>query len=332
MTSEPVWFGRDERPLFGWFEVPDDGVARGGVVLCQSFAVETASAKPTFGVLSHRLAEAGFAVLTFDYDGTGDSVGDDDDPRRVDAWRSSVRAAIDFVGAAGCSWTAVVALRLGATVAAAELAAGPGVDAAVLWDPCASGRTFLREQSLIRKIIARGEILDDGSVEAPGMVFAPETVEDLKGLFLEGAHLADRMLVLTRSSRSLSEQVTRKLDGPDVEWRAVDGQEQLVDVEPARVIMPHPTLDTIVAWLASTVGDDRQPVRAQTAGPGRVGLTTDGLPIVECPVWLGPNRLFGIEASVEGAGSSTAVLFLNAGAIDHVGPARVWVTMARSLA
>jgi alpha-beta hydrolase superfamily lysophospholipase len=332
MTSTPVWFGAPERPLFGVFEVPDGGVARGGVLLCQPFAVETASAKPTLGMLSRRLVEAGFAVLTFDYDGTGDSAGTDDDPRRLDAWRSSVRAAVDFVRAAGCANTAVVALRLGATVVAAELAGGLTVDAAVLWDPCPSGRTFLREQSLIRKLIGRGEILDDGSVEAPGMVFAPETVHDLQGLTLEGGKLADQVLVLTRTSRPLSEPVTRKLDGPAVEWRAVDGQELLVDVEPARVVIPHPTLDTIVAWLASTIGDDRRPVRASGGGTGQVGRTTDGLPIVERPVRLGPNRLFGIETYPEGARSSTPVLFLNAGAIDHVGPARVWVTMARSLA
>lgn len=51
-TSTPVWFGATERPLFGWLEVPEGGTARGGVLLCQPFAVETASAKPTFAVLS----------------------------------------------------------------------------------------------------------------------------------------------------------------------------------------------------------------------------------------------------------------------------------------
>ena len=40
----------------------------------------------------------------------------------------------------------VVGLRLGATLAAAELARGGPVDDLVLWDPCATGRSFLREQ------------------------------------------------------------------------------------------------------------------------------------------------------------------------------------------
>ena len=84
--------------------------------------------------------------------------------------------------------TAVVGLRLGATLAAAELARGGPVDDFVLWDPCASGRAFLREQaalSAFRRDRAADwgvehvgessgspERVEEGSVEAPGAMFS----------------------------------------------------------------------------------------------------------------------------------------------------------------
>ena len=44
-----------------------------------------------FGLL---LAERGAVALRVDYDGTGDSVGRQDDPQRVDAWLASIADAV----------------------------------------------------------------------------------------------------------------------------------------------------------------------------------------------------------------------------------------------
>jgi len=329
MAHAPVWFGGAVRPLFGWFEVPDEGEANAGVVLCPPFGVESASSNPTLRTLSRRLAGAGFATLRFDYDGTGDSSGLEDDPGRVAAWKASIRHAVAFVRSTGCERVAVVGLRLGATLAADELGGDP-VDAVVLWDPCPTGRSFMRQQSMLRKLIERGHIIDDGTVEGPGLVLYPETVADLGNLKLgEHGQIAKRVLLLTRTLRPLPSDIRRAWERPGVESVEIEGQEFLVDVEPARAVVPDATLDTVVAWLSEVVEGPPVPVAAPPEGAAVVGATPDGRHIAERPVRLGPHGLFGIETRVEGEPDGPPVLFLNAGLIDHVGPSRMWVTLAR---
>ena len=75
MTARATWFGPEEGPLFGWLHWPDDGTARAGVVVCPPSGYEAVCAHRTLRVVAERLAERGFAVLRFDYDGTGDSAG-----------------------------------------------------------------------------------------------------------------------------------------------------------------------------------------------------------------------------------------------------------------
>ena len=78
--------------------------------------------------------------------GMGDSVGTWTDHGLVAEWLRGIRAPSTTPAASALPRVAVVGLRLGATLAAAELAHGGGVDDLVLWDPCAKGKAFLREQ------------------------------------------------------------------------------------------------------------------------------------------------------------------------------------------
>jgi pimeloyl-ACP methyl ester carboxylesterase len=69
-----------------------------------------------------------------------------------------------------------------------------------------------------------------------------------------------------------------------------------------------------------------------------VGKAPDGAPIEERAAWLGPLGLFGIVTSRVGPGATVGesgaddlptIFFLNAGVIDHVGPAGLWVRLGR---
>ncbi len=144
VTATPIWFGAHDRPLFGMLHLPEGNVARAGVVLCPPLGREDLAVHSAYRALAERLAAERIAVLRFDYDGTGDSAGSQSDPARVAAWSRSTATAMDLVRATGAPVVGAVGMRMGATLAAIEAARAP-MDALVLWDPCRTGRSFLRE-------------------------------------------------------------------------------------------------------------------------------------------------------------------------------------------
>jgi pimeloyl-ACP methyl ester carboxylesterase len=350
---KPLWFGPTQRPLFGWLHTPADGLCRGGVLLAPTLGIEGVSARYAYRHVSDRLAESGFAALRFDYDGTGDSAGRADDPERVAAWLESIRIATEFVRSLHVGRMAVIGLRAGATLVAEAFGSGPAtIDDLVLWDPCASGRAFIREQSALWSIALGGRSNDDGSVETPGLVYDKETVADLSSVAIANGDgpLADGVLYLSRSNRKGNRGVNERLSMPHVERLSIEGQEELVDVQPDAAQTPFDTIETMVEWLGARAGSSPTvPVDVDSVGCSRavVMMTPEGHAIVEQALTLGPVGLFGImtsrqddgppvvhdgddSASASDASSqSPTIFFLNAGALDHVGPARLWVQLSR---
>ena len=177
-----MWFGPESRPLYGWVSRPAGGVARGGAILCPPMGEEGRAAHRTFRRLAEELAEAGIVALRFDYDGTGDSAGLQDDPDRVPAWQASIEAARQYLLDLGAPTVAAVGMRLGATLAAA-----PGrrpsspFSSLVCWDPCLSGRTFLREGEALYGFGETAlEAPDDGLRHTPGFQYDAATAKALR--------------------------------------------------------------------------------------------------------------------------------------------------------
>ena len=343
---KPLWFGPEDRPLFGWLHLPEGGEARGAVLLCPTIGIEAVNARYAYMYLADRLADAGLACFRFDYDGTGDSAGQQNDPDRVQAWLNSIQLAMELLRGLRTDRIGVVGLRMGATLLAESFGSGPAVvDDLVLWDPCASGRSFLREQSALWAFALGREAASDGSVETPGLVYDKDTVADLSPLAIANRDgpLAGRVLVLTRAGRNGDRRANERLALPHTERLSIAGQEELVDVLPDAAKIPEATISTIVEWLASGAGAGAGPAVAIDADAvGRsvavVGKAPDGGPIEERAAWLGPLGLFGIVTSRVGpdatAGESGAddlptIFFLNAGVIDHVGPAGLWARLGR---
>ena len=159
LKTSALWFGPPGRPLFGRAYMPEGGTAYAGVVLCPPFGLEAQGAGRAYRALAERLATEGLAVVQVDYDGTGDSAGWAGDPDRAQAWQGSVRAAVDLLRAGGAAKVCVVGMRMGATLAA--WAAGEcALAGLVLWDPCDSGRSYLREEALLRSVYLGDQGLD----------------------------------------------------------------------------------------------------------------------------------------------------------------------------
>jgi pimeloyl-ACP methyl ester carboxylesterase len=333
MTADPVWFGPSSRPLFGWLHLPLSRTARGGVVLCPTLGVEAMSAHRAYRSLATTLEAAGYAVLRFDYDGTGDSSGHLGEPERTEAWLGSIDQAIALLRSTGVARVGVVGLRIGGTLAALAAARDGDIDALVLWDPVATGRIFVREQVAL-KHLSIGETVDVGGVgsaELLGMLLPAPLVAELDQLDMTGlpGRLARQVLMLARADRPVNRRLRARLSLETCEWGEAVGQAELVDVLPDNAVQPVAAIACMAAWLERCLDGEPTTMNPGANTSAAVARDPGGHPIWEHAVRMGPHGLFGILTEGDSAGPGPAVIFLNAGLLHHVGPARVWVELAR---
>jgi alpha-beta hydrolase superfamily lysophospholipase len=328
----PMWFGPDERPLFGWLHLPPDRQVRGGVVLCQPLGLEALCTYYSYRLLAERLAELGVAVLRFDYDGTGDSVGHESEPDRTDAWLGSLAVATDHLAGLGVGPIGLVGIRLGALFAAQEASRRGGVDTLVLWDPCLTGRAYLREQRFLRQVSGEADRAEDDAVEAPGIRFEPETVKSLSDVDLKGlpGDLATRVLALVPPGVSRPKALERRLAGLDTEWQVADGQTLMLDS--SAQVPPYETIERVATWVSGSFSGIPVAVSPPPPSTGVVGHTASGAPIVERMVSLGSLDLFGIVTEGPDTAGRPTVILVNEGGTHHIGQARIWVDLGRRLA
>lgn len=335
MTATPIWFGPEDRPLLGFFHPPASGRARAGVVICAPFDRDYMHGHYALRLLAEQLADLEMCVLRFDYDGTGDSAGSPDDPDRVAAWLGSVAAAVEYLRSAGAPSTVLIGMRIGATLAAAVAERDGGLDGLVLWDPVASGRAYLSEQRALNALsFGEPASREDGSVETPGMLFDAATVRDLSSLDIgrTAGPLARKVLVLSRPDR-LSGRLAKRLDLPHVDWAEASGQAELMDVGSPNQVLPYQAIDRIGEWVTSIVPASTRSVRSpEPAGKAIVDHGTGGVPVVETPTFVGPSGLFGIVTEVPGRTSGLTAVFPNVANEHRIGPARLWVELARAWA
>jgi len=335
-TAVPFWFGPTERPLFGWVHLPEGNRARAGVVLCPPLGPEYSAAYATLRLLAERLAAVGFVVLRIDYDGTGDSAGEEDDPGRLPAWEASVRHALGLLRQAGLAQLALVGMRFGSALAALAARSDGGVDCLVLWDPVYSGRSYLAEQRLLgASVFGEGSRRQDGSLEVPGVFFGKETIEDLRSIDISAwaGQVAGNVLVLARPDRR-DASARRWLAGGTVEVVPARGQREMIEAGADSGAVNYLDLENIVVWLSARLPSEYSTLSFPASKPDAVVATAStGARMIEKPLLLGEAGLFGVLTQSDNCrGDETLVLLLNVAHEPHHGPGRLWVSIARLLA
>jgi alpha-beta hydrolase superfamily lysophospholipase len=336
MNIEPAWIRPSSDPIFCWYHTPSHGMARGAVLLCPPLGREHIASHSTFRRLAEQLVGEDLAVLRFDYRGTGDSADPRSDHGTVDSWRESVHVAADWLSDRTETDLVLIGMRMGAVFAQLESLDRNDVRALVLWDPCRSGREFLREQRALRLLSLPGRPdKDESGVETPGFLYGAETVEALKRLDPASSpgDLPQRRLLLCRSETAR----TSFLNGTDIDFELHDAFDQstLLDVSTVLAVEPTATLDFVRDWVRDSLDETLTPVRlAGLSSPVTVGWTEPGLEVIEAPVSIGPAKLFAMRTICPGRVDRRlpAVLFLNTAQEVHIGPGRLWVELARALA
>ena len=341
MRSQPIWFGEKDRPAFGWVHLPTGGEALGGVLVCPPLGRDYLQSHYALRLLAEALAHAGFSVLRFDYDGTGNSAGDNRDPNRVKSWLGTVRCAVQVLRDMGNVDISCVGMRMGSLLATTVSASGTALDQLVLWDPCVSGRTFLREERALGSVLAGGikvtSLLPNGSVETPGIVYDAATVSGLHTLDMAELPrpFARRVLTLIRSDRfepSIFGEAS--IGGECIERGEAIGQSELIDRGSPFQEPPVQAVKRIVTWMTAGARGRPRPVRAESSSDTAVVRQGGLVPSVrETLLQIPPAGLFGVlSESTDSTSAGPTVICLSVANQPGFGPNRLWVELARQWA
>ena len=325
------WFGPPDRPLCGWLSLPARGNSESGVLILPAVGYQYWSSHLTLRTLAERLAQQGYAALRIDYDGTGDSSGDQWEGGRLAAWRASVLSGVAELRGFGCQQITLVGARLGATLALLD-AATLGADAVVAWAPVLSGKRYASELRLLgQPVPASAEGREPGSVVVAGCVFTAQTLEDLAAISLLDTALSPPPRALVVSGQKADRLIAKlRESGCEAEQRIVAGGEQALEVPTEYATVPGAVVDAACEWVGNAPNAKSRQVIAPRF---RATLPVGSAHLSEEVITLGKARLVAVstEPSNPAPGAAT-VVFLNTGSESHVGPGRAWVEYARALA
>ncbi len=351
-------------PVFSLLNTPPDGVrSEIAVLICPPFGWDDVCSYRSRRDWAMELATSGHPTLRIDLPSSGDSGGSPQDPGRLVAWTGAVSAAASWLHeATGCPETAAIGIGLGGLVICGAIAGGAPIDDLVLWAVPSRGRSFVRELRTFGRMEAAKFGLPDvaggaaspppGSTEAGGFVLSGETTRDLDALDVATLPFPDgrvrRALLIERDGISVDERLRRHLEEAGAAVTVAPGQGfGAMMAEPQEARPPREVFTRVEAWLddvssdtadrpATSPGRDRLALSAASRQPVQdsdtAELTVDGIPIRETPLTIEQpfGRMFGVLTEpLEVPARDLGAVLLNAGAIRHVGPNRMWVEIAR---
>ena len=348
VERRPLYFEQSrargaEGPIFGWYHsTPAALQSDCAAVICGPIGHEYTRAHRTMRHLADRLAEQGIPALRFDYHGIGDSPGAELDPDRVAYWQASVRAAIRQARAlSGRERICLIGVRLGGLLAGL-VAAESAVDLLVLWNVPAKGRTYVRELQAIAMASQRDPQDSERGLESAGFTMSAQTLDSLRKIDLaqRPTRVGRRVLLVGRDDIAPDTALAEHFKVQHVPcdmirvpgWLGMMADHQFTEV-------PEDALDAIADWVLTNVDT------CMTAPPPAhecetrvnrfVHETANGAQVQlkeEACLFGAEQHLFGVLTDAGGPKDHPVVLLANAGAIHHVGPNRLYVSLARELA
>jgi pimeloyl-ACP methyl ester carboxylesterase len=337
-AAEPFWLETPAGPAFAWHHAPAGAARQAAVLLCRPFGYEAQASQRAYRHLAVELAGAGFHVVRFDYQGTGDSSGGDTDDARWTAWIATVQSAADWVRSAlGIERVVLFGTRLGALVAAAS-AKPSRADALVLFAPPQTGRAWLREARAIQAMIDAPKppsSAPPGEEQSAGFVIVSATAAAIAAFDLASlGPLAPAALVVARDDLPGNEDrfvAAQRAGGVAVTTSQTEGYAAMVHSDPRRAVTPRAVWAEVTAWLSARYPDPGRDARAPAyRRAAQVRETRKSAPVREEA--LDVDGLFGVLTEPVGPGACgelPTIVLLNVGVNSHIGPHRVYVTMSR---
>jgi alpha-beta hydrolase superfamily lysophospholipase len=336
---------------------PDSLAGAVGVLLCPLFGNDDLCSYRSRREWARTLASAGRPALRIDLPGTGDSGGGPYDPERLETWTDAVTTGASRLREeVGSGRVVAIGVGLGGLLAYRAASAGAPIDDLVLWSVPARGRTFVRQLRVLARMEASHETaaerdrqtIPPGALASAGFLLSAETVAELEALDLTELQLpraaGRRVLLLERDGLEVDARLRSCLEqsGAAVTLAPGPGYGRMV-TPPQQSRPPIEVFASVETWLSEAPGGPRADTHGQasaTPAPadGRGGesdtldLTIDGVHVRETPLTIEheEGRLVAVLAEAEGESSAgLCAVLLNAGALRHIGPNRMWVEIAR---
>ena len=319
------------------------------IVLCPPLGHEYTYTHATFLQLANRLARVGLAALRFDYRSTGDSF--DRASGESDGFARDVRSAVEFARTLGVAHVGIVGMRLGANFV--NVQPGPDfVDAAVLWDPCPTGRSFLREQRALALFAGVRSQMRTPTLSTCPRSRCPRTWQPRSLAWTWWPATLARPSGSARSKRAAPHAVrtclrSNKPPSASASPRSSGGRSPVSQSSstcmttgrscPRMALQPWQS-----GWTEPCPGPLRRsrcrpPAKSPSRYPPTVRARRKCSPAREClcrerTVRLGPAGLFAIETEPVGGGAGPVCIFVSVANEHRIGPGRLWVQLSRRLA
>ena len=352
-TPQAFWFGEAHAPLLGWYHPAHQGDHSGsrkcGVVLCPPFGHEYMVSYLSYKHLANMLAKAGFDVLFFDYNNSGDSAQAEGD--RVALWQANIRAAATRLRhIADVNQICLFGLRLGALLAA-SVATEIDAAALIMLAPAVSGRAYCRELQVLRNMSAL-----QAAPQTPAGTSAPQegserqvSDDELTGYEFSAAMRGSiaKLDMLKMPVPAMPVLVIARDDVPGQEEKLIaswsqtnthlhfssgPGYAAMMQADAHETKVPDELWQEVTAWLSPLF--DSQPVSPSKEIHLETSATLDSQNSAVVEKLVRFDELVGV-LSLPSRGymqQLPVVLLINIGANHRVGNHQLYVNLARSLA
>lgn len=254
----PRFFGASARPLFGVYHPPEIRARDTGVLLCYPGPQDYRHTHWAFRKLAGLLAKEGFHVFRFDYSCTGDSAGDSSEANMAQWTEDITAAARELQDSSSLRRVSIVAMRLGAPLAARACSRGLRLDDMVFWEPVVSGKKYLSELETAQELSLLWQRFPENNTRTPDELLGYPMPSHLRSSISEIDLLAEdvgsprRFLVVSSREHESDSLLCRR-----VHAKGVDSAHQVVadpvlndGGAPGFILVAHNIPNAITAFLA----------------------------------------------------------------------------------
>jgi alpha/beta superfamily hydrolase len=364
VTAQPLYFSSGAYRVFGWLHLPSGELpAPMGLVICNPFGFEAMSAHLSIRAFAEAAADLGIPTLRFDYGGTGDSEDLAPGADQLDAWSQDVTAAVqELQRLTGVERVCLLGFRLGALLGAVAASRCSQVRALMAVAPVISGRRYMRELRTFELAAAQAahastaaqmtshdaELAGPGHLEVSGFFLNAKTIAALQQvdlLALPAPPVSDALVIDREDIPGASNwRDVLSAAGIRTQYVVLPGFVQMMMRAPNLTEIPHVMIAAAREWLAQEQHGARpiasrvvrlRPKASALSSSAVLHLRGDpAATLAEHPVLLRSDPLlFGIVTiPPEGEVRRRGVVLLNSGGDHHIGPRRLYVSLAREWA